>query len=40
MNQVAILATVRGRVQMVGYRDWTCQEADRLGVCSQHRPVS
>ncbi|SFJ01788.1 acylphosphatase [Albimonas pacifica] len=32
MNQVAILAVVRGRVQMVGYRDWTCREADRLGV--------
>ena len=32
MSQVAILATVRGRVQRVGYRDWTCREADRLGV--------
>ncbi|WP_339950319.1 acylphosphatase [uncultured Albimonas sp.] len=32
MHQVAILAVVRGRVQMVGFRDWTCSAADRLGV--------
>lgn len=32
MSQVAFRAVVRGRVQMVGYRDWTCQVADLLGV--------
>jgi len=32
MSNVAYRAVVRGRVQMVGYRDWTCQVADGLGV--------
>ena len=32
MSHVARHAVVRGRVQMVGFRDWTCAEADRLGV--------
>ncbi|MDF2234369.1 acylphosphatase [Albimonas sp. CAU 1670] len=31
-KQVAVRAVVLGRVQRVGYRDWTCCTADRLGV--------
>jgi acylphosphatase len=31
-NVVAIRARIRGRVQGVGYRDWTMRRADALGL--------
>ncbi len=32
MSDAVVRAIVRGRVQGVGFRDWTCREADALGL--------
>lgn len=32
MNYIAMHAVIRGQVQGVGYRDWTCSTAWRLGL--------
>ena len=32
MTPIAVRAVIRGRVQGVGYRQWTCREAARLSL--------
>lgn len=32
MSEAVVRAIVKGRVQGVGFREWTCREADALGL--------